>query len=249
MNKLTPYLGPITLGAGFLGFLLRLWLKLTGIDEKGLFLASHPANALCFILTALVLLMLALAVRPLKPLRSYAKLYPASLPAMAGCFAAAAGTLIYPVMGFLGQRDLLHILALVLGGASCVCLVLLGLCRKAGQRPHYLYHAIFTCYLMIQLVIQYRSWSSEPQLQLYFFPLLASVFLMLTAYHSAILDAQKGSRRWLVFCNRGALFCCFMSLPGQDWLFYLLMGIYCATNLCSLRFRPYQPRYAKEGSV
>lgn len=246
MNKLTSHIKFITLGAGALGLLLRIWLLLGGVDEKGLFSADHPASPLCFILTALVLAALALAVRPLKPVRSYSKLFPASASGMIGCFIGAAGMVITAVTEYLSQKELLALIALVLGIAAGVCLVLLGLCRKKGNRPHFLLRTALTGYLMLQLVLRYRFWSSEPQLHLYFFPLLASVFLMLAAYHNTILDAQKSSRRWFVFCNQAAVFFCFMSLPGENWLFYLTVGIYCVTNLCSVNYQPYAPKYSKE---
>lgn len=246
MNKITSHISYFTLGTGVLGFLLRLWVYLDGNDEKGLLKTGHLGNTLCFILTAAVLVMLFLAVRPLKPIRSYPRLYPASLPAAAGCWAAACGILVTAVFEFLDKRDAITVATLVLGLLSAVSLVLLGIRRRSGQRPHFLLRSALTVYLMLHLVAQYRLWSAQPQLHLYFFPLLCSVFLMLTAYHGTILDAQKGSRRWFVFCSQAALFFCCMSLTGDSWLFYLVMGIFCFTNLCSLQFRPYQPKFAKE---
>ena len=45
-------------------------------------------------------------------------------------------------------------------------------------------------YYMTHLIQQYLMWSAQSQLQVYFFPLMASVFLMLFAYHRAGLDVQ-----------------------------------------------------------
>ena len=60
MKKLMkPAFLPIfTLAAGVLGLALRAWLFFGGTDQKGLLVSSHPANALIFILTALVLAVL-----------------------------------------------------------------------------------------------------------------------------------------------------------------------------------------------
>ena len=57
-----------TLLAGAAGFGLRLWLFQSGIDHKGLLMADHPAGDLTFILTGIVLAVLALCVRTLMPM-------------------------------------------------------------------------------------------------------------------------------------------------------------------------------------
>ena len=57
-----------TMGAGGLGFALRLWL-FSATDEKGLLPAGHFADSALFILTALTLGILFLATRELKPRR------------------------------------------------------------------------------------------------------------------------------------------------------------------------------------
>ena len=53
-----------TMGAGGLGFALRLWL-FSATDEKGLLPAGHWADAALYLLTALVLGILFLATRQL----------------------------------------------------------------------------------------------------------------------------------------------------------------------------------------
>lgn len=246
MKNKTQFLPLFTLIAGIVGLVLRLWLFRTGVDEKGLLVSSHPANTLAFILTALVMVILLLAIKPLEPLGRYQKLFPASIWAAVGCAAAAAGILVSAFYEISLRHDLVTIVTLVLAVLAAASLVIIAICRKQGKRPHFLLQGVITVYLMLHLVSQYRLWSAEPQLQIYFFQLLASVFLMLTTYHGTVLDAQKGSRRWYVFCNQAALFCCCMSLTGSVWPFYLAMGAFCATNVCSLYYKPYQPKYSKE---
>lgn len=246
MKNKTKYLPIFTVFCGLLGFGLRLWLFGSGVDEKGLLVASHPANALTFILTGVTLAVIFLSVRKLRRIRSHKKLYPASVTALLGCIPAAIGIVLTALYELRLQRDLITTVTLVLAVLAAVSLILLGIGRKKGLRPNFLMQAILTVYLMFHLVSQYRLWSSEPQLQVYCFQLLASVFLMLCVFHGTILDTQVGSRRWFVFFNQAALFCCCMSLVGSSWGFYLAMGIFCATNLCSLQDRPYRPKYLKE---
>lgn len=238
MKKLfKPTLLPLfTLIASLVGFGLRLWLFLTGTDERGLLPANHIAGILSFVLTAIVLAVLVLCTHKLTPLNSYSKLFPAWPLAGIGCAAAAAGILYVNIRDLLVQPDVITIVTLVLGLVAAAALLILGFCRLKGNHPSFWLQAAVTVYFMLHLVSQYRLWSSESQLQVYFFPLLASVFLMLTAYHGAVLDAdKKANRRGYAFCNQAALFFCCMSLQGSSWPFYLAMAAWLGTNLCSVK--------------
>lgn len=225
----------LALFGGALGFLLRLWLFVTGVDHKGLLRADHPANSLVFLLTAAVLLGLYLCLRPLTGIPTYKRLFKRSPLSAAGCWVAAAGILIADFFEIFSVRDNISLLSFVLGALAAASLVLLGIFRLRGARPKVYLHGCVTAYLMIHLVSQYRNWSAEPQLQAYGFQLFASVFLMLSAYHRTTLDARCGSRRWYVFFNYGALFFCLLALYDSQWPFYLSMVIWTATDLCSLK--------------
>lgn len=231
----------LTLLCGAIGLLLRVWLFAAGIDEKGLLISSHPANTLVFVLTAVFMALLLLAVRPLHSVANYRILFPASPLPILGCAAAAVGVLLSAFREISMRRDPVTIVTLILAAVAAVCLLLRARCRFKGTRPHYLLQTALTVYLMLHLISQYRLWSAEPQLQQYFFQLLASVLLMLTAYHGTMLDAKRASRRWFVFCNQAALFCCCLSLNSESWLFYLTMGIFTATTLCSLQVTDPKP--------
>ena len=243
MNKIAkPSILPVfTLCAGILGLALRVWLFFTGIDEKDLLVTSHPANALTFILTALVLAALFVCIRPLDAVDRYQQLFPGTVFPAIGCIAAAVGIVWVNFRDLRLRTDSITIISLVLGVLAVISLLVLAYCRFKRIRPAPYFHMLVTVYLMFHLISQYRLWSAEPQLQVYFFPLLASVFLMLTGYHSAVLDARKSGRRWYVFCNQGALFCCCLSLWGDSWLFYLTMGLWMLTSLCSLDTRDHTP--------
>lgn len=229
----------LTILAGLLGFGLRLWLFLGGKDDKGLLIVNHPAGILCFVLTAVALAVIGLCCWHLQPLSSYKKLFPARPLAGIGCFAAALGILYVNIRDLITRKDTITVITLVVGLLAVAALVTVGLCRMKGKRPTYWLHSALTVYCMIHLVSQYRLWSGQPQLHVYFFPLMASVFMMLTAYHHTVLDAEKkGSRRFFVFCSQAALFFCLLSLQGSSWPFYLAMALWLATNLCSLRPAP-----------
>jgi hypothetical protein len=234
----------VTLTAGVLGLILRVWLKLGGTDEKGLLVTTHPAHILIFVLTALAMAYMLLCVRPLDAVKRYADLFPRGKLACFGCIAAAAGILWVSIRERNLRSDPVTAVCLGLGILAAVCLAVLAFYRFRNQHPPCWFHMLVTLFFMAHLVSQYRLWSPEPQLQVYFFPLLASVFLMLTAYHTSVLDTKIHGRRWFVFCNQSALFFCCVSISSEIGLFYLLMALWLITGLCSLEVQP--PEAEKE---
>lgn len=241
--RILPY---FTLIAGAVAFLLRLVLQLTGIDEKGLLISYHAAGILLYIVTALFLAGLFLCVRPLNGVSRYSKLFPESMLSAVGCVLAAAGILYTALEQAFGQPDVLTIVSAVVAAGAAICLVRIGMFRQKGGHPTYKLHAVVTVYFMLQLVCQYRHWSPEPQFLLYFFPLLSSIFLTLTAYQATCLDAKKGRRWQYAFFNQAALYFCFVALVSEYWVFYLAMGLWTGTNLCSMRISRHRSDSNKE---
>lgn len=236
-NLLKPGILPwFTLGAGGLGVALRLWLY-ANIDEKGLLPVGHPADALTYILTALVFAVLFLCVRQLRPMTKYARLFPAGIGRAVGCAAGAVGILCAGLFQFLNGAGLLGLLTVGIGVAAEACLGYTAFLRLKGRRPSFLLHAVPTVFVMLYTVCQCRGWGSEPEVQTYFFPLLACIGLMLTGYYLAVLDTRRGSRQWLVFFNQAALYCCCLSLTEENCLFYLGMAVWLALDLCSVEVR------------
>lgn len=231
-STLLPWL---TLGAGILGLILRSWLYTSGMDGKGLLIESHPANAMSFIVCALFLGALILCVSDLGHAPAYTMLFPEGKPILLGnCIAAVglAATGFFELQSAEGMFGLVYFLVTLLAAAS---LAFIGWCSYKKTPVSFLFHAAVTMFFMLRLITQYQHWSSEPQLQNFFFPLAASIFLMLTAYHRTTLDARSGNRSTYVFFNQAALFFCLMSLPGEYWLYYGAMSIWSAVNLCSLK--------------
>lgn len=230
--KLLPYLTLIT---GAVCFIMRFFLMHYGMDEKGLLIETHPLNILLYIFSALFLAALVMCILPLKGGTSrYHRLFPKSVFSAVGCLFAASGALITYAGQLLNKMDTMSTITLVLAFLVAVCFGFLGFARQKGKRPHYLLHAGITLFLMFHLICQYQAWSPEPQLHLYLPQLLASVFLLLTAYQAVCLDIHKGDRRQYALYNQAALFFCFLSLTDTNLFFYLGMGVWTGTNLCSL---------------
>lgn len=232
-NPLKPNILPwFTMGAGGLGLVLQLWFR-SGIDEKGLLPASHPALPLSYILLALVLAVVFLCARQLPPVGKYSRLFPAGIGRAVGCAVAAAGVL-YGGIYFMGSSGGLGIVTFAAGLAAAACLIFLATLRRKGGRPAVALHTLVTVFFMLFTVCNCRIWGAEPQVEAYIFPLFTCVCLMLTGYHKAVLDVQKGSRKWLVFWSQAALFSCCLALAGSNRFFYLTMIIYLALDLCSV---------------
>lgn len=244
--SLKPHILPFfTLGAGGIGLALRVWLFAMR-DAKGLLPDGHIADVLSFVLTAAVMAVLYLCVQPLGTVSRYTRLFPASPIRAAGCVLGAAGILCAAIRA-VGNNAALGVIGLVIGICAAAALIYLAFCRLKGAHPSALLHAVPTVYLMLHAVSQVRSWSSETQLSVCFFPLLAVVFLMITAYQYAVLDFKKSSRRWFVFCNQAALFFCCLSLNSDNTLFFIGMAAWMGCDLCDLTTRaPRQPVQQEE---
>lgn len=233
-NSLKPAILPwFTLGCGGLGLALRLWLYASA-DKKGLLAAGHPAATLLLILTALTLAALFLCVRPLKPIGKYTRLFPPGMGRAVGCAAGALGILAGAIHQYGSHGGFIHLFTLIVGVFAAICLGKTGRNRLQGSRPSFLLHTAVTVFFILYAVCNCRVWGAEPQLQEYFFSLLACIFLMLTGYYLSVLDTRKASRRWLVFSNQAALFFCCLSLNGENRMFYLGMLLWLALDLCSV---------------
>lgn len=234
-NYLHPTKLPLlTLGMGGLCMALRFWL-LASADEAGLVKAGHPAIFLTLLLGAVTLAGLFLLTKPLGGQGKYSVNFPRSLPAAAGCWAAAAAFFLRSMGVLLDRPDALAMICGVLGVFAVPCLILAGLARFQGQRTHFLLHTVVALAFMGQILGHYRAWSACPAIHSYCCQLLATVFLLFTAYHRAEFDARFGSRRIFVFMSLAAVFFCLLAIPEGSGLFYLACGAWALTGLCSLR--------------
>lgn len=227
-----------TLGMGGIGFALHSWLFAGGLDEKGLLETGHPAGILLFVLSAVVLASLFLTVRPVRPVSRYCRLFPASVINAIGCALGAVALLYTSIADFRTGTDIFSRLLLPLGIIAAAALVYTAVCRYRGRTPRFYLSCIPTVYMMIRLISLCRIWGSEPQILLFFFPLMATVFLLLASYQHNALILQAGSRSIFLFYNQAALFFCCLSLNTQWRIFFLGMAVWMAADMCTL----YQPR-------
>lgn len=229
------------LAAGGAGLLLRIWLLKTGMDEKGFLMPGHPADILVWVLTAAVIAVLLFCTRRLLQAAKYQFNFPQSVSGALGCVSGALGIAITSFAELVAYSDTLTLLTAAMGLVGAAALGYLGYCRQKGMHPNILCHTLISLYLMLRLISQYRHWSSDPQLQDYCFQLLATVCLMLAAYHRATFDANAGKRRPHAIYHLAAVYFCCLSLAGSESIvFYLGAGVWMLTDLCSLTPLPEQ---------
>lgn len=233
-NPLKPAILPwITLGLGGIGLALRMWL-FAGADEKGLLPTGHPADILLYVLTAITAAVLFLCCLPLHPITKYTRLFPATVLGAAGCGIGAVGLLYAAIAELFSGNGILGTITCVAGVLATAAMVCLALCRYRGTRPTFLFHGLLTLFFMLYAVCRSRLWGAEPELQRFFFQLLACLLLLATAYQHCVLTVRKSNRRWFVLCNQAALFFCCLSLNAEYKLFYLCMAAWLTLDLCSL---------------
>lgn len=216
-----------TMGAGGIGLGLRLWLY-AGVDEKGLLPVGHPAEKALFLLTAITLGILFLATRELKPRRikkSFLRISGSIAYLLAG-ISLILCTLL-KLTGGTSRLAFVATAATLIGGLTLWYMAALKYFRK--QLPYWA-PAILTVVLMLNTVAQCQVWGAVPQLQTYFFPLLASIFLILSAYEKTAYTALKGSPKKLAFFSQGALFFCCLSLNTSQWPLYFGMLCWAAVQ-------------------
>lgn len=229
------YLPFLSLAAGVLGLILQGLLFLLTLDEKGLVASGHFLSILAWIILLAVLAVSGVAVFSLHGHNRYGDNYPASTVGAIGSFVLAGGILATVPFHLDLQGNLLAVLWLVLAILAVPCLIFTGLCRRSGKRPAFLFHSVVCLFFAVHLVHCCQSWSSEPQIETYGFALLASIALMLSAYHRAAFDSGIGRRRMQLFTGLAAGCLCLSAIPGSDHkLLYLTGSIWALTNLCVL---------------
>lgn len=209
-------------------------LYATGIDDRGLFIAGHPAALAILALTAALAIWLAVALIPHSAIPPYRLLFPRSPAAVLGTALGALGLTVAGIRCALEgtmPMDTFFGGAMVLGGAAMAALAWL---RRESRRANVLLWAAVTVSLMLRLLVSYRHWSGQPQLMEYLYPLLASVALTLAMFYRTAFSGEMESPRLYLFFSQLGGFCALLAIP-QDPIFYGSMAAWALTDVCSLR--------------
>lgn len=212
IHNRTKLLRYTVLSTGLLAMMLRALLYATAVDQKGLLVAGHWAIWAILILTGVTLGISFLLTRKIQG-PAHSDHFPASWLQGASSL-LLAGVIFqrafscYPV-----ARDRLDLIAAIFGFAATIALLIVGICRMIPKKSSFLCHSVVSIFFALQLVSQYRNWSSDPQLMDYGFYLAAFICLMLTAYFLAGFEAKMPNGRGLEFASLAATFFCCLALP------------------------------------
>ena len=221
----------VSLLTGAVSLPLRCWL-LSSIDGSGLLPRHHITGVISLLLLLLTAGITFLSLRQTPPSSADRRRFPPSRLAAIG---SAIGGIGIGISAFtVPASGILAILIPILGILCAGALLYAAYCRMIGLRPNCLFHAAMALFLVFRILAACRIWGAEPQVQLYLFPLLGSLFLLLACYYRAEADAMAGDYRKYLFFGQLALFCCIMCLPGDDWLFYASAAIWLGTDYCIL---------------
>lgn len=237
MNTLKKLTAPpwSALVLGIPAFLMMVLLHMTGLDRKDLFISGHFSVTLLWILTAAMLLVTGLSLRHYGGKARYGRMFPASNLGALGLLGAAAAVLQSTWSVFCSGSGILEWSVTLLGLAAGAALVYGAWCRFRGLRCSFLLWSFTALFLMLRLMLCYRSWSAQPELLRYCFPLFASVCVTLGFYYRTAFSVGLGNRRmYLLFTQLGAFFCLTALGSGFD-LFYLGMLLWCLLDTPSLR--------------
>ena len=96
-------------------------------------------------------------------------------------------------------------------------------------------HGIVCLYLTLYSISHYQTWSSQPQMQDWFFSMAGIVCLVLFSYYQTAFPVGLGKRRLQLLVGLlGGFFCIGAIAGSEDTLMYLGGALWMLTNLCSL---------------
>lgn len=211
----------LTLGCGLTGLLLRLAMYTRCIDGRGLLIRGNLYHLAAWGLTALVALMLGLALRSLDGSNVYAHNFWPSVPAGLAAILAAVSIVMTVLRAEAYPADNLTMLWRWSGFLAAAALAAAGICRGLGKRPFFLLYAAVCVFFALHIANQYRHWSGNPQAPDYSFQLLACIFIMLFAYYQTAFAVGSGKRRAQLFCGLFGVYLCCLAAARTDtlWLY------------------------------
>ena len=234
MNKLCKLnLLPFTaLTAGLAGWFLRALLYTTALDEKGLLSALQPVEWVLWLITLGAAAVLALRVWKLADSDHYESCFAPSAAAALGSLAMAAGILLTvkdEPSTFPGLVSKLWTITALL---SVPALAAVSIYRLKGKKPFFGCHFLVCVFFLLHMVSRYQIWSSNPQLQDYFFSLAGSVLMTLFAYRQVAFEVGLGRRRLQLATGlAGVVFCLTAIHHSGTPMLYLAGAVWMLTGL------------------
>lgn len=189
----------VTILAAVLAFVLRHVQLQTALDEAGHMMAGAGSGPLTWVCVAFAVLagVYSLLLRPA------AALTKAKEPL------SVVLTLTAAFLMALGSAAAWHSDRLIaLGGlVTAVCWVILALKRHQGEIPSAVLFMLPALFYAMELIVEFRDWSRDPQIMDYCFELFARICVMCATFHLGGFSFSKGRRKITVFfCLCGVVF-------------------------------------------
>lgn len=227
--KKTPLLIFIaTLVFAVAGFFLRLSQLSTELLPNGFLAEGSFLHIVLLVLTAVLLVGLALLLRPLEQRESCENAFSSSPVPDVLLLVAALGLLVGSLMSFLAGSELpvasvsaprmislLNQAQAPLGLVSAGCVAAFAICRLLGKKPSAIFFMLVSIWLTVRLIVSFQNWNTDPSIHVYCYPLLASVCVMLGSFQLAGFSFGKGKRRISLFWCLSALFFCGISVADS----------------------------------
>jgi len=234
----------LCLTAAVCGGLLRLWSLTAGVDAGGVPIA-HISNYVMTICSAVIILGLLLVAWRRNDTHAG---HEAIVCGSGGCIllmAAAALILVGSAMEFLealfsGAGTGAAVMCL-LGVGGSVCCMVFASARRAGTPSHPLFALFPVVYLIVKLILNFKSWSVDPIILDYCVILLALIFTLLAFHRTAgfVLGAGR-SRSTLFFAMAAVYFCAGSMVDGlmdgsaATFVTYLGFALWQLPLICAL---------------
>lgn len=189
----------VTVIVAILAFVLRHVQLRTALDEAGHMMAGAgkgPLTWVCLIFAVLAAVY-SIFLKPAKTMETCAGM----LPAM--------GTLAAAFLMALGSASMWHADRLIaLGGlVTAVCWVIVALKRQQGMETSAVLFMIPALFYAMELIVEFRDWSRDPQILDYCFELFARISVMCATFHLGGFSFSKGRRKMTAFfCLCGVVF-------------------------------------------
>lgn len=219
---------------GAVAFFLRQVLYAYYYDGA-LLPVGHPLELTLVALTVLVTVLVVLVCRKQTGPEGYKENFPISLRAALGHILLSSGIVLTVLTNAPAMAGMTGQLWKVLGVFSGPMLVYAGFARAMGKKPNFWCYVVVCVFLALHMVIHYRTWCSDPQLQNYVFSLLGIMSLMLFAYQQAAFCVGLGNRRKLLAMGLMTVYLCMAAMAQTQYGYLYLSGaIWALTGLCRL---------------
>ena len=206
---------------GAVAYGLRTALYGVAVDVKGLLLRGHPLEIALAALSAVALILAALAGRKQEPDAESSGNFLAAL----GNAAAGAGILVTVLTAPSMPAGYLTSAWQILGYTAPVCLLLAAFARAMGKQPLFLLHVAVCLFFLVHIVTRYQLWSANPQMQDYVFALLGAMALMFFGFYNASQEAGLGNQRMKLGMGLAAVYLCLAELARSSCPALYLGGI------------------------